>query len=187
MPEVVVEPQVFANVFFDAARIEALAATLMEQIGLDGPLTVEVDEAVPTGRVSIASVEPLHVLVESGAFEDARRPRQLSDEAVADVLGRLLHRAADRRSPGFADAPADDDLTLRENSAWDAYAVGRFARLGYPANRQRRLFHFRTRHGFSDVTDRAFDRLWTGSDLTWADITAICRETEAVSTGSAVA
>jgi hypothetical protein len=58
--------------------------------------------------------------------------------------------------------------------------VGRLARLGYPAQRQRRLYHFRNRHGFSDVADAAFDRLWTGDGLTWADIQAVCAETAAM-------
>jgi hypothetical protein len=45
--------------------------------------------------------------------------------------------------------------------------------------RQRRLYHFRNRHGFSDVADAAFARLWDASGLTWADIQAVCDETEA--------
>jgi hypothetical protein len=179
MTEVAVQPQEWRNVFFDSDRIGAVAARLAGEIGIDGPVEIEVDETMPTGRVTVRSVDPVRIHAESGAFEDPKRPRQLSEEATADVLGRLLFRIADRRSPGFSDAPPDDELTLPQSSAWDAYAVGRMARLGYPVNRQRRLYHFRTRHGFSDVTDAAFDRLWTGSELTWEDIDGICRETEA--------
>ena len=51
-----------------------------------------------------------------------------------------------------------------------ATRVGRLERLGYRAQRQRRLYHFRNRHGFTDVADAAFERLWTADGLTWADI-----------------
>ena len=51
--------------------------------------------------------------------------------------------------------------------------VGRLARLGYPPQRQRRLYHFRNRHGFTDAADAAFDRLWAADGLTWAEIVAI--------------
>jgi hypothetical protein len=52
------------------------------------------------------------------------------------------------------------------------------ARLGYPVQRQRRLYHFRNRHGFSDTADVVFERLWQAEGLTWADIQAACDETE---------
>ena len=52
--------------------------------------------------------------------------------------------------------------------------MGRYARLaGVDGGLARRRYAFRLRHGFSDAADRAFDRLWTASDLTWADILAI--------------
>jgi hypothetical protein len=48
--------------------------------------------------------------------------------------------------------------------------VGRLSRLGHRVQRQRRLYHFRNRHGFTDAADAAFASLWEGEDLTWADI-----------------
>jgi hypothetical protein len=54
--------------------------------------------------------------------------------------------------------------------AWQVYCVGRLGRLGHQVQRQRRLYHFRNRHGFTDAADEAFDRLWSGEGLTWADI-----------------
>ncbi|MNC96427.1 hypothetical protein D3C83_137930 [compost metagenome] len=69
----------------------------------------------------------------------------------------------------------DAGLTAAEHTAWDAYAVGRYARrAGIDGGRGRRRYAFRIRHGFSDAADRAFDQLWTASDLTWADIDRIC-------------
>jgi hypothetical protein len=178
--EVTVVPDAYNFVEFDRDRIAAVAAKLMDEIGVRVPLRIEVDESTPLGRAWLASLEPLVLTVESGAFEDPKRPRQMSERSVADVLGRLLFRVADRLDPTFGDVPPDDKLSLPESTAWDAYAMGRLARLGYPAQRQRRLYHFRNRHGFSDVADAAFDRLWTGTDLTWSDLVAVCDETAAV-------
>ena len=174
MPEVAVSPQEFALVDFDAGRIVAIAAKLLGDIGLSGPLHIDIDESTPAGRITVESLSPLRVAVQGGAFEDTRRPRQLSERRVADSLGRVLMRAGDRLDPAFGNPPADDDLTLAESAAWDVYAVGRLARLGYPVQRQRRLYQFRTRHGFSDDVDGAFERLWNGEGITWGDIRAVC-------------
>ena len=179
MADVVVSPTTFSYVSFDAGRIEAVVRKLVEEIGIDRAVRVEVDETTPLGRVSVTSLEPVTLEVESGAFEDLRRPRQLSEERVADAAGRLLLRTRDRLDPAFGDAPPDKDLSLAHHTAWDAYAVGRLGRLGYPVQRQRRLYHFRNRHGFSDVADAVFERLWTGEGLTWADIEQACKETAA--------
>jgi hypothetical protein len=94
-----------------------------------------------------------------GAIEDPKRPRQLSPAGTADVLGRALLRVADRRTPGFANAPADGDLTLPQSVAWAVYSNGRLERLGYQSQRQRWLYHFRNRHGFTEIADAAFERL----------------------------
>jgi len=178
--QVTVSPETYNLVEFDGAQIRAVATKLVEQIGVPVDLRIEVDETTPLGRAWTSSLEPLVLTVESGAFEDPKRPRHLSERSIADVLGRLLFRVKDRLDPAFGEVPADDDLSLPESTAWDAYAVGRLARLGYPAQRQRRLYHFRNRHGFSDVADGAFERLWTGDGITWADIKAVCDETAAM-------
>ena len=178
--DVTVTPEEYSFVQFDASRIRPVVAKLAGEVGLAGPITIEVDETTPLGRAWLVSVDPLVVHVESGAFEDLKRPRVLSDQRVADVLGRLFFRAADRLSPGFADAPDDDKLTLQQSTAWDTYSVGRFVRLGYPAQKQRRLYHFRNRHGFNDEADAVFHRLWAADGLTWADLEAACEETAKV-------
>jgi hypothetical protein len=115
--------------------------------------------------------------VESGALENVKRPRHLSADGTADVIGRLLFEARDRLDPSFGDPPAD--LTLQQSSAWQVYCVGRLHRLGHAAQRKRRLYQFRTRHGFNDVVDAAFERLWNGTDLTWADIAAASDQAKA--------
>jgi len=97
-------------------------------------------------------------------------------EGTTDVIGKLLFSIRDRLDPAFGDPPADDDLTLPESAAWETYCVGRLGRLGHRVQRQRRLYQFRNRHGFTDAADAAFDKLWTAEHLTWADITALSEE-----------
>jgi hypothetical protein len=99
----------------------------------------------------------------------------VSSTGSADVLGRLLFRVKDRRTDGFGEPPPDADLTMAQSVAWDVYCIGRLVRRGFKHydNRQRRLYHFRNRHGFTDAADEAFERLWTSDDLTWSDIAAL--------------
>jgi hypothetical protein len=177
---VTVSPREWRFVQFDSDQIEAVAAKLASELGIDRDIAIEVDESTPFGRVEVAAIDPSIVLrLEGGAIEDPKRPRHLSERGCADVLGRILHRVRDRLDPSFAGAPADTDLTLQQSTAWDAYSVGRMARLGYPVQKQRRLYHFRNRHGFTDVADAVFERLWSAEGLTWDDIQAACDETAA--------
>ncbi len=169
---VTVVPDTFTLVDYDAAQIAAVAARLWQEVGLpaDGTLRIEVDESTPLGRAWVISPEPAVLGVESGALEHNHQPRQFDAVTAAQLFGRLLLRLRDRLDPAFGDPPGDDDLSLPLSAAWDAYAMGRIQRLGYESQRQRRLYQFRVRHGFSDVADTAFDRLWTAESLTWADI-----------------
>jgi hypothetical protein len=172
-----VSPQEFKLVSYDAAEIAAVVDELRQAIGLPADLSVqiEVDESTPLGRASVSSIEPLVISVESGALEDPKKPRTLSRTGSADVLGRLLFRVRDRLDPAFGDAPSDAELTLPQSVAWDAYCIGRLVRLGFQHydNRQRRLYHFRNRHGFSDAADEAFEKLWMADGLAWLDIAAL--------------
>ena len=178
MATVTVTPEEWKYVFFDGARIAAVTEKLLGDIGLDQDVQIDVDETTPLGRAKVTSVTPIVISVESGAFEDAKRPRHLSERAAADVVGKWLYRVRDRLDPSFGDAPDDESLSLAQTTAWDTYSVGRMARLGYPVQRQRRLYHFRNRHGFSDLADTAFEALWNGDGLTWSDIQRICDTTE---------
>ena len=178
MPTVSVTPEQFTMVHFDAPRIAAVVERLVGEVGLpeSTEVRVEVDESTPLGRAKVVSMDPITITVESGALEDAKRPRQLSEDGSADVIGRLLFRVRDRLSGGFEDTPSDDEVPLPHSVAWDVYAVGRLARLGYRSQRQRRLYHFRNRHGFTDAADAAFERLWSADSLSWGEITAISDE-----------
>ncbi len=182
---VTVTPETFTMVLFDqptiVAEIERVAGLL--GVPADEAITVGVDEAVPVGRAWLTSLDPIGIEVEGGAFEDPRHPRQLSTVAVADVVGRLMFQALDRRDPAFGPVPADDELSLAHRVAWDTYALGRLSRLGFDSQRQRRIYGFRNRHGFTDVADEAFAQLWDGSGLTWADLTRLSDDAAAVRAG----
>lgn len=182
MVRVNVLPEQFAMVNYDRDRIIAIAEEMAALAGLgdDVEIVVRVDEASPfgytTSRVEGAKVE---IDAESAAFEDAKNLRELSEVGTRQVLGRLLLRAADRLDAAFGDPPPDHELTYQQSSAWNTYAMGRLERAGYFAHQPRRRYAFRMRHGFTDVADRVFDRLWATPSLTWADIEASCAETAA--------
>jgi hypothetical protein len=176
MAVVTVTPEAFTMVSYDAARIAALVGRVADEVGLPAgaAVRVEVDEYTPLGANTLASLDPITLRVESGALENAKQPRHLSERNVVSVSARLLFRAKDRLSPEFADAPSDGDLTSAQHVAWDVYAVGRSARLGHAVQKVRRQYHFRIRHGFTDEADEAFERLWSADNLTWADLAAVC-------------
>jgi hypothetical protein len=178
---VTVTPDTFTMVLFEQPAVVAAVERVASELGLGAAdITVAVDEAVPLARTHVESIEPIVLAIDGGAFEDPRHPRQLSEHAVIDVVGRLLLQAQDRLDPAFGEPPPDDDIDLPHRVAWDVYASGRLERLGHDCQRQRRLYGFRNRHGFTDAADTAFERLWTGSDLTWNDVVAISDDAVAV-------
>jgi len=177
-----VMPETFRYVSFDSAQIRAVADSLLAALGLrDRDVRIEVDETTPLGRTSVRVEDDgtITIRAESGAFEDLRRPREQSETAVATSLGRLLLRVRDRLSGGFGEAPPDDELSLAQLAAWEAYCVGRLERLGITTNQQRWRYNFRNRHGFTDVGDAAFDRLWSSEGLGWGELDEISRTASA--------
>lgn len=180
-----VSPAIFRYVHFDADRIQSVADGLLVALGMDDcDVSIIVDETTPLSRTSVAITDDgtVRIDVESGAFEDLRRPRQQSETAVATALGRLLLRVHDRLSGGFGDAPADTELSLAQVAAWDAYCVGRLERLGIPMNPQRWRYNFRNRYGFTDAAVESFDRLWASERLTWGALDEISRSASAAAT-----
>ncbi len=170
---VTVSPEQFSLVLFESAEIHRVATELLERIGMaEVDLVVDVDETSPLARIEVLYGDPLTVKGDSGSFEDPRHPRHTDADIIATSLGRVLLRARDRASGTFDDAPADMALTLAQSAAWDTYSVGRLTRAGYPTNRQRWLYNYRNRHGFSDVADETFDRLWQADGLSWAELDA---------------
>ncbi len=168
-----VEPATFQFVSFDAELIRRIADGLVDVLGIDRPVHVVVDETTPLGRVRVEIGDTITIHAESGAFEDSKRPREQSDVATTANLGRALLRVRDRLSGGFGETPPDDELSLRQVCAWETYCVGRLSRLGVPVNRQRWLYNFRNRHGFTDMADVAFERIWDADGLTWGELESV--------------
>lgn len=175
MARIEVHPSKFALVLFDADEIAAHTQRVADLIGFgsDTRIVIDVNEASPLGRVTLASLDPITVAAEGGAFEDPRRPRRMSDANTLSSISKMLFRAHDRIAGGFEDAPPDAAISLARAIAWDVYAVGRSGRAGLPVQRPRRLYAFRNRHGFSDAADAAFDELWNADALTWLSLCAI--------------
>lgn len=179
-----VEPAEFSIVDYDAGRIAKLTDDLARAVGLgDAAITIEVDETSALGRTDLASVDPVHIRTESGALEDPKKLREFSEQHATDVIGRHLLRARDRRDPAFGNPPDDAGLTVPQRTAWEVHTVGRLASAGYTVQRQRWLYAFRNRHGFTDAADAAFETLWNGEGLTWDDIDRLSRETAAADPG----
>jgi hypothetical protein len=173
---VTVTPQTFQFVSFEAAAIQRIADSLVDSLNLSSqPVEIIVDETTPLARITVDVGDTITVRAESGAFEDTRKPRQLSETATATALGRVLLRARDRLVGGFGEAPPDSDLSLAQVAAWETYAVGRLERLGVPVNQQRWRYNFRNRHGFHNTSDAAFDSLWSSDGLTWGELDELSR------------
>ena len=176
MAKVSVSPETFELINFDAAEIARLAEEVADKVGLgaDVPVSIDIDEAAMQGKSS-SRVEGDGVVIEAagGAFESMRKSREFDEERCKSVLGQALLKARDRLDPAFGDPPADADLGVREEVAWATSIEGRLARLGIITGRpQRRIYHFRVRHGFSDTVDRVFQQLWDADTLTWSDLEA---------------
>jgi len=166
-----VVPERFSLVQYDSAVIADLAASLLEQLGMgDRSLRIEVDETSLLGRLTVAHGDPIVITVESGALEDLRVGRVLSEVTTGLTLGRALLRARDRLDGTFGEAPADEELTNAQVAAWEAYCLGRLERAGLVPHQQRCRYNFRNRHGFTDAADTAFDGLWSADRITWAEL-----------------
>ena len=180
MAAIDITPEAFQNVFFEHGQVLQVATTLVDQLGISAPVRIEIDESTPLSKVRQTSVDPVVLAVESGALEDNKRPRHFGEVQAADALGRALAKAADRLDESFGAPPLDEQLTLPHQAAWDTDCNGRLVRRGHPPQRQRRLYTFELRHGFTDVALAAFEQLWHAESLTWPEIVAISDETRAV-------
>jgi hypothetical protein len=172
-------PEAFTLVKFDAAELLALAEEAATAVGIpdDVAITIEVDEALPLpliASVSDVADGALALWFSGGSFEDPRYQAQLQPETSKSELGVALLRGYDRLAGGFADAPADVELTDRQRAIWDVYAEGRLDRIdGFVVREPRRRYTYRLRAGFNDVADGEYEKLWRAASLTWSDLLAI--------------
>lgn len=184
MAKVTVAPEKFELIDFDSGEIAKITEEVADAVGLppECPVTVNVDEAVIMGRATAQVLDGGAVLVDAtgGAFESLRKARVFDAARGRAVLGHAMQRAADRLNPDFGSPPADGELTTGLEAAWSTYIEGRLVRHGIiEGEAQRRIYHFRVRHAFTDTADEVFHRLWDADDLTWADIEAASAEAAA--------
>ena len=172
---ITVTPETFYFVSFDAPYTARIAARVAALLGLDDvDIEVNIDETSPLARVFVdASPGRIVITPHSGALEDTKRPTTQSEQATTLALARALLKARDRIRGGFADAPADDDLELRQMAAWDVYIAARLSRMDIAINKQANLYNFRNRHGFNDRADRPFETIWSADDLTWSELDSL--------------
>lgn len=171
-----VSPAEFRLIKYDAETIAGVLTEMADLLGVPNPIQLMVDETTQLAKMSAevgaSSDDTITIYMESGALEDTQRFTHFGEPAARESLGRMLLRARDRMRSDFADVPGDLDLTLEQNAAWDAYCAARLDRVGVTVNQQRFRYNYRNRFGFSDATDAAFDQLWAGDDLGWAELTA---------------
>jgi len=177
-------PEQFSLVEYDPADVLGVIEEAAALVGFptDVDVVVEVDEELFAPLVGCASdvVDGrAHVWISGANLEDVTKPRHFSAERSRLDFVIALLRAKDRTGPDFTDAPPDAELTLAERAAWEVWGEGRAERLGVPIRRQRRLYDYRLQHGFTDVADAVFERLWSAETVTWAGLREACKETGA--------
>ena len=186
---VTVKPDPFTLIAYDAneivAIIEDVAALVELPSNVDVDLVVDEELFAPlTGHTTDVIDGRVKLWISGGNLEDSRRPRHFAPHQARRDFTYMLLRARDRLDEDFEGATDDGQITRGERSAWDVYAVGRASRLGTAARRQAQLYEFRLQHGFTDVADAAFERLWGSERMTWAGIQEICKETGAADRAS---
>jgi hypothetical protein len=182
--KVTVSPAEFTFVKYEATAIAEIVAELAALLEISNPIQVVVDETTPLAKLSeelegMSSDATITLRAESGALEDRKHAMSFSADSARESFGRILLRAHDRLRTDFGDVPADVDLTLEDNAAWDTYCAGRLARLGVKTNQQRWRYNHRNRYGFADGVDAAFDALWNADELIWSEVLATAAPTSA--------
>lgn len=171
---VVVNPEVFDRAAFNAAEIvrivEASADAALPGVLSAGDVLVHIDENAPTTRCQVVSLDPITFRVEAGALEQYSSPQNLGESEAATTFARLFLEVDDLRSDTFNGPALGSSLSHAHRIAWDINLFGRCSRLGFEANRPRRRYDFRNRHGFSRPAERSFEQLWAAENLSWLQI-----------------
>ncbi|MGF1598568.1 MAG: hypothetical protein ACFCVK_16850 [Acidimicrobiales bacterium] len=176
---ITVVPETYTKVEYDVGELRECAERALGRIpsladGLD--VEIRIDEMQATTRLWIVSLDPLVFELDSGAVENLRDPRRLGHLEAEVAFSRLFLELTDRWSDAFGAPALGADVSHAHRMAWDVNLYGRVGRLGLRLHTPRFRYNFRNRHGFSDLADRVFDRLWEADGLTWAQIVALSDE-----------
>jgi hypothetical protein len=170
---IVVRPDTYTKVNFDSAHIQTLAQRALESVAPlpdDLDVSVNVIEDQVTNRVRVSSLDPVTLEVDGGAIENYKMPRTVGDLEAGITFTRLFLEVVDRQSSTFGAPAIDEDLSHAHRMAWSVNLFGRTSRHGLHIHQPRYRYNFRNRHGFSDLADRTFDKLWSADELTWNEI-----------------
>ena len=175
MANLLLIPEEFTLVLFEASRMRELLDEVLLAIGAPSDLniTIEVDEEL--AQPMIASYVDLDdgrisLWYSGGNFEDTLKARVLDEERALRELGVGILRGMDRRSPEFAGAPRDNKLSDGQRVLWEVTAEGRCVRAGIPTREARLRYVYRLACGFSDTADAAYEKAWSGGFSTWESI-----------------
>lgn len=173
-----VTPSTFTKVEFQLDQIVAVVEEVQATIGalglIGGDVKLVIDEEQPTARMAVTSLDPIVFALDSGAFEDTRTPREFGVEIASVSLASLFIEYLDRTDDAFGAPPLGEPSDLADKIAWSVYTHARVQRAGYRVHKPKHLYNFRNRHGFSDAADQAFEALWVGQRLTYAQILERC-------------
>ncbi len=174
-----VAPSTFTKVEYRLDQIVPVVEDVQSRIGggtsLEGAdVELVIDEDQPTARMAITSLDPVIFAMDSGAFEDTRKPREFGVEIASVSLASLFIEYLDRTSDGFGAPDIGEPSDFADKIAWSVYTHARVQRAGYRVHKPKHLYNFRNRHGFSDAADHAFEELWAGTDLTYQQILECC-------------
>ena len=177
-----VTPDTYNFVAFDTAYTTRIAEHMATLLGLDDiDVLIAINENSSLTRIEVEVTDSLITITpHSGALEDTRRPRQQSELNTTITMARGMLRGRDRLRGGFADAPADTELSLPQAAIWDTYIMGRIAHMDIQVNKQAWVYNFRNRHGFSDAADAVFEQVWNSSNTTWVELNALSANTVSV-------
>ena len=178
-----VTPDTYNFVAFDTAYTTRIAEHMATQLGLDDiDILIAINENSALTRIDVeATASLITISPHSGAMEDTRRPQQQSELNTTITMARGMLRAHDRLRGGFAEAPADTELSLPQAAVWDTYIMGPIALMEIEVNKQAWVYNFRNRHGFSDAVDAVFEKVWNSSSSTWAELNELSASTVALS------
>jgi len=174
-----VSPTAFTKVEFRIDQIVPVVEEVRARIGAgtdlaDAAVELVIDEDQPTARMAITSLDPIVFALDSGALEDTRVPREFGIEISSVSLASLFVEYLDRTSEAFGAPALGEPSDLADKIAWSVYTHARVQNAGYRVYKPKHLYNFRNRHGFSDAADHAFETLWAGTDLTYAEILECC-------------
>ncbi|MEI6571177.1 MAG: hypothetical protein WCO36_07080 [Actinomycetes bacterium] len=175
MANLLLIPEEFTLVLFEASRMRELLDEVLLAVGAPSDLniTIEVDEELAQPMIaSYVDVdgERISLWYSGGNFEDTLKARVLDEERALRELGVGILRGMDRLSPEFAGAPRDNKLSDGQRVLWEVTAEGRCVRAGIPTREARLRYVYRLACGFSDTADAAYEKAWSGGFSTWESI-----------------